>query len=210
MKIYSGLLMQRSRKKFKVEGMEMNRRKICFVTTKSITIKSFLLGQLHYLTKHGYDVTVICDNDEDLNSVLGKKINYLPVKMKRGIDFIHTPKCIFTLYRVFRKDKYSIVQYSTPNAAFSASIAAWLARVPVRLYCQWGIRYVGFTGFKRRIFKLLEKLICTLSTNIQPDSKGNLLFSHKEGLRSEEHTFELQSRGHLVCRLLLEKKNSFS
>src|SRR5207253_9386172 len=34
---------------------------------------------------------------------------------------------------------------------------------------------------------------------------------HEEGagtapVRSEEHTSELQSRGHLVCRLLLEKK----
>src|SRR5690625_6907987 len=29
---------------------------------------------------------------------------------------------------------------------------------------------------------------------------------HEE--RSEEHTSELQSRGHLVCRLLLEKKKS--
>src|SRR5690554_7071036 len=28
--------------------------------------------------------------------------------------------------------------------------------------------------------------------------------------RSEEHTSELQSRPHLVCRLLLEKKNSYS
>src|SRR5690625_7109816 len=27
-------------------------------------------------------------------------------------------------------------------------------------------------------------------------------------LRSEEHTSELQSRGHLVCRLLLETRNS--
>src|SRR5690625_6882356 len=27
-------------------------------------------------------------------------------------------------------------------------------------------------------------------------------------LRSEEHTSELQSRGHLVCRLLLEKKKN--
>src|SRR5437660_2702374 len=26
-------------------------------------------------------------------------------------------------------------------------------------------------------------------------------------VRSEEHTSELQSRGHIVCRLLLEKKN---
>src|SRR5207253_10930207 len=29
---------------------------------------------------------------------------------------------------------------------------------------------------------------------------------HADGGRSEEHTSELQSRGHLVCRLLLEKK----
>src|SRR5438445_12852363 len=31
-----------------------------------------------------------------------------------------------------------------------------------------------------------------------------------EGLRSEEHTSELQSRQYLVCRLLLEKKNAES
>src|SRR5439155_20262662 len=29
-------------------------------------------------------------------------------------------------------------------------------------------------------------------------------------MRSEEHTSELQSRGHLVCRLLLEKKKSYT
>src|SRR5690625_7046199 len=36
--------------------------------------------------------------------------------------------------------------------------------------------------------------------------------THQCPLRSEEHTSELQSRGHLVCRLLLETKkieNSF-
>src|SRR5690625_2492945 len=32
------------------------------------------------------------------------------------------------------------------------------------------------------------------------------LVDRKEVFRSEEHTSELQSRGHLVCRLLLEKK----
>src|SRR5690625_5682319 len=32
------------------------------------------------------------------------------------------------------------------------------------------------------------------------------IFAHHKVDRSEEHTSELQSRGHLVCRLLLEKK----
>src|SRR5690554_7161502 len=43
------------------------------------------------------------------------------------------------------------------------------------------------------------------------DIDGLVLQSAMEGvklLRSEEHTFELQSRPHLVCRLLLEKKNT--
>src|SRR3989442_8067404 len=33
---------------------------------------------------------------------------------------------------------------------------------------------------------------------------------HARSLRSEEHTSELQSRPHLVCRLLLEKKKNTS
>src|SRR5439155_15646265 len=36
-----------------------------------------------------------------------------------------------------------------------------------------------------------------------------LVFPRTTEKRSEEHTSELQSRGHLVCRLLLEKKKSF-
>src|SRR3712207_8212858 len=32
----------------------------------------------------------------------------------------------------------------------------------------------------------------------------------EEGVRSEEHTSELQSRQYLVCRLLLEKKKIYS
>src|SRR5690625_6098255 len=37
-------------------------------------------------------------------------------------------------------------------------------------------------------------------------SRARRLFLFQPHGRSEEHTSELQSRGHLVCRLLLEKK----
>src|SRR2546429_1788434 len=40
------------------------------------------------------------------------------------------------------------------------------------------------------------------------DREGGFLRIVRAGWRSEEHTSELQSRLHLVCRLLLEKKNS--
>src|SRR3989442_5969567 len=37
-----------------------------------------------------------------------------------------------------------------------------------------------------------------------------LTFDTEEPARSEEHTSELQSRPHLVCRLLLEKKKNYT
>src|SRR6202522_4544545 len=38
--------------------------------------------------------------------------------------------------------------------------------------------------------------------------RGEPSYPEASGWRSEEHTSELQSRRHLVCRLLLEKKNN--
>src|SRR5690625_5936006 len=45
-------------------------------------------------------------------------------------------------------------------------------------------------------------LVSILTTLVRPD-QGRARLG-----RSEEHTSELQSRGHLVCRLLLEKKQN--
>src|SRR5690554_7560413 len=46
---------------------------------------------------------------------------------------------------------------------------------------------------------------CT-SEDINNLSHALMLKAGRKRLRSEEHTSELQSRPHLVCRLLLEKK----
>src|SRR5690606_5900898 len=44
-------------------------------------------------------------------------------------------------------------------------------------------------------------------TTIRRINTGLVKIAESTGLRSEEHTSELQSRENLVCRLLLEKKN---
>src|SRR5690625_7017182 len=58
------------------------------------------------------------------------------------------------------------------------------------------------------LFSRIEKrhgLIAAVSAALH-DSRDQVKVRHS--LRSEEHTSELQSRGHLVCRLLLEKKKT--
>src|SRR5690625_6453886 len=56
-----------------------------------------------------------------------------------------------------------------------------------------------------------DLLMDVLKANFDVEEEGGFITSIEgvspdEGERSEEHTSELQSRGHLVCRLLLEKK----
>lgn len=160
-------------------------KKICFVTTVPETLRVFVLETAKYIHKNGdYDITFICDTDEEFAKMLPDYIKYIPVTMKRGINMSGL-KAIIKLYFIFKKEKYDMLQYSTPNASCYASVAAKMASIPVRLYCQWGIVYVGFSGLKRKIFKAIEKMVCSLSTWIEPDSFGNLKFSHEERLYTE-------------------------
>lgn len=160
-------------------------KKICFVTTVSITLKAFVLETAKYIHENtGWDITFICDNDEDFAKSLPEYIHFIPVSMERGIS-ISGIKAMLEIEKIFKREKFDLVQYSTPNASLYASLAAKLAKVPVRLYCQWGMVFVGFEGIKRKIFKLEEKLVCSLSTWVEPDSKSNLNFAHSEGLYPE-------------------------
>lgn len=157
-------------------------KKICFVTTTSITLKTFVVETAIKLYDSGeYDITFICDHDEEFAGSLPKYIHFRPVSMKRGVSFGGIGS-IFVLTKIFNKQKFDLVQYSTPNAAFYASIAAFFSRIPIRLYCQWGIRYVAMQGFKRTVFKQIEKVCCFLSTDIRSVSNKNREFAIQEGL----------------------------
>ena len=161
-------------------------KKICFVTTASGTLKAFVLNTAKYIHENtDWDITFICNYDKQFEEKLPDCIHYIPVKMERGIN-LGGIKAIAELKRIFKREKFDLIQYSTPNASLYASVAGKLANVPVRLYCQWGMAFVGFSGMKRRIFKLMEKFICKLSTWIEPDSKSNLKFSHEQGLYPED------------------------
>ena len=127
-------------------------KKICYVVTISLTIRAFFIPQLQKLAEI-YDVTVICSTDNKLQYQLGDKIKYFPVDIPRGIALKETIKAIRELEAFFPREKFDMVQYSTPNAAFCASIASKSANIKVRNYHLMGYRYLGEKGVARFILK---------------------------------------------------------
>lgn len=155
-------------------------KKICYVTTLSMTIDAFFIPQLQYLAENGFEVTVVCTPDNGLQERLGKTIRYVPVLIPRGISATGTVNAIYELTRFFREERFDLIQYSTPNAAFCASIAAKRVGCKVRNYHMMGFRYLGSTGFGRKILKTLDTLACKCSTHIECVSKSNLQMGIKE------------------------------
>ena len=162
------------------------RKRICFVTTISASIKSFLLPLARYMVENdNYDVTFVCDEDESMYPLMNEHIHYKPIKMKRGIAFDGVV-VIYKLIKLFKREKFDIVQYATPNASLYGSIASRMAGVPVRIYCEWGVRYIDFTGLARFAYRQLMKIMCNNATHIEVESHSIYDFSVKDKLYKPE------------------------
>src|SRR5690625_6649479 len=64
--------------------------------------------------------------------------------------------------------------------------------------------YDQVEGKEKEVFDMPEFMVKMNEKGMLGAKSGKGFYLRKK--RSEEHTSELQSRGHLVCRLLLEKK----
>lgn len=155
-------------------------KKICYITTMPGTM-GFFTDQLLYLNANGFDITVICSYGENVQEKLGMSIRYIPVEIPRGISFFGSVRAIKDLTRVFKEQQFDLIQYSTPNAAFYASIAAKVVGCKVRNYHLMGFRYLGASGIGRNVLKILEKVACQNSTFVECVSKSNMEMGIKEG-----------------------------
>lgn len=163
----------------------MTKIKLCAVSTISNTIDAFMLESLIDMSEKGFEITVICDMDEAFIEKIPKKFKYYNLEMKRKADLFGGIKSTIQLYKYFKKNDFDMIQYTTPNASFYTSLASFFAAIPTRIYCQWGIRYVGFNGIKRSVFKTIENITCALSTDIRAASRKNMEFAINEKLYNE-------------------------
>ncbi len=157
-------------------------KKICYIATIYQTLDTFVLEtakQLHNTGK--YNISFVCNADDNAYKKCPDFIHLIPVTMSRGIS-LSGIKAVFDFMKIFKREKFDYIQFSTPNASLYASIAAFLTRCPIRVYAQWGIRYVGASGFVRKLLKMFEKISCKLSTHIRAVSYGNMNFAIEEKL----------------------------
>lgn len=159
------------------------KKKIIRVTTVSTSLDALLKGQLNFLGKY-YDVVGVASDVGTLDNVSKREnIRTIDVSIQREINIKKDIKSLISLIKLLRKEKPNIVHANTPKGSLLSMVAAWITRVPHRVYTVTGLRFETTSGRFRRLLILMEKITCACATKVIPEGDGV-----KETLIREEIT----------------------
>ena len=164
----------------------MGKIKYGFLTTVESNMKSFVYPVVKNLDKEIFDPVMMCSMSDAFIKQYSDDCKCISIGIERGFHFFNLIKTIVELKRVFDKEKFDIVQYGTENAAFCGAIAAWLSKIPIRIYEHWGARYVGYSGFMREVSKLIERTAAFFSTDVRQVSMENMELCIKDKIYKSE------------------------
>lgn len=145
-------------------------KKLVRITSIPLSMEKLLGNQLTYMTGF-YEVTAVSSDGKKLKEVAEKLgVKHHAVEMTREITPFKDLKSIYYMYRFFRKSKPDIVHSHTPKAGLVGMIAAFLARVPIRLHTVAGLPLLEATGAKRKLLSHVEAFTYAFCTRVYPNS----------------------------------------
>lgn len=132
----------------------------------------FVTGMLPELQER-YEVVLLSSPGHELDEAEEKfGVRGIRVPMERHISFGRDFISLCRLVYVFVREKPAMVHSMTPKAGLLCMMAAWLARVPVRVHTFTGLVFPTATGLKRKILMLTDRLTCACATHVIPEGEG--------------------------------------
>lgn len=124
-------------------------------------------GQLAFMREQGLEVTAIASPGWDLEEVASQEgVQTIAVPMERELSPLGDLVSLVRLFRLFRSLRPQIVHAGTPKASLLGMLAAWTARVPVRIYAVKGLRLETLRGWKLRLLRLTERVTSACATRV--------------------------------------------
>ena len=143
-----------------------SRPKLCVVSTTPLVIHFFIRPHLEALAQ-GNDVTLVLNLGNDTYAApLQVPARIISMGIMRTITPWQDVKCIWQLYRLFRREKFDQIWAVVPKAGLLSMVAGWLARVPCRVFIFQGEIWATRRGVMRRILQGVDRLTAWCSTHL--------------------------------------------
>ena len=161
--------------------------KLIHVVTVPDSLRTFFRGQLGHMKSNGFGVHAIASPGPSLDEFAQTEgIETKEVTMPRKISPWRDCLAIISLSWTFWRLRPKIVHAHTPKAGLLGMVAAWITRVPVRIYHIRGLPMVTTRGPRRLLLFLAESIACRLAHRVLCVSYSVRAVAIEEGLCSSE------------------------
>lgn len=149
------------------------RPKIMYAGTSPLSAEWFMRGQLRYMREMGFTVTVVSGPGLGLDQArVQQGVEAMAVPMNRRGSPRQDFQSLLQLWRTVRRLRPDITNVGTPKAGLLGGIAAWLNRVPCRIYTLHGLRLETTRGLQRMILMWCERVTCACADEVISVSKS--------------------------------------
>ncbi len=146
--------------------------KLIRTATVAMSLDLLLKGQLDFLNEN-YNVIAVSGEDNHLLQVKEReKVNTVDISLKREISPIKDLISLVRLFILFKKEKPLIVHSITPKAGLLSMIAAYFARVPVRIHTFTGLVFPSKNRALQQLLITMDRMLCKCATNVYPEGEG--------------------------------------
>ena len=155
---------------------------ICIVVAAPITFKVFLVGHISALAERA-NITLVADfTPEDDAFPWPANVARVRLPIQRKIAPYSDGANLWSLFRLFRRHRFDIVQSVTPKAGLLAMAAAWMANCPRRIHWFTGQVWITRAGLMRTLLKAADRMIARLATQVLVDSASQRDFLIAAGI----------------------------
>src|SRR6266699_4213550 len=165
------------------------------IAVNSAIAVGFLQGQLQFFHDRGFDVTVLCPKRRKNEWEVGRPEGFpiIEVPLEREIAPLQDLVSLWHLWRIMRALRPMVTNVGTPKAGLLGGFAAWLNRVPCRIYTLHVLRFATTKGLKRRLLIYAERLACRFAHRVVCVSHSVREKAIASGLASRGRTVVLGS-----------------
>ena len=118
-----------------------------------------LKHRLRALRLADFEVTLVCSPGELLMRTAAEEgVAAWPLSIVRQIAPLADLRSLLQLCWMLRRVQPSLTDFSTPKAGLLGNVAAWLLRVPHRVYTLRGLKLESSRGWKRRLLLWSERV----------------------------------------------------
>src|ERR1017187_7572930 len=162
----------------------MENRVVVFGMNSSFAVRQFLPEVLAAVQHRGFAAVVAAPQPREpaafQPSFPGVKFRHVP--MKREISLLSDIGSLCWLWFLLRSVRPALTNMSTPKMGLIGGLAAWLARVPHRIYTLRGLRYETARSWKRKLLIACEKIACACAHQVICISRSVRQTALQEGL----------------------------